>query len=1050
VGLALGTALALGAASAAEPDLAGLAKRAGTECKAGKLDAAAATLDSLVDALDARFGPGHDVTKLVAAKLAGVERARGRQAEAARLDARSGGEKRGSPDKAFERALKKLRACPTSVGKPEQAEVAGPTVRERIKLAKHQYNRGKHRDALLNAKDALREVGPSTPPADLVELHQTLALANDQLGSTESARKHARAAERYARSMKDVEVAVQMALLLAKLGDLDSASQALDAAASSARNARHRAEIAEARGDVALRLGSPHTALEQLDVALAGHRSAFGAKDPATAAVHHRLGDAHRVAGEFPEAKSAYETALAIRKEKLGASHTETAMTLNALGVLYGGLGDWQQADVSFARALGKLEPKLGRSHPETLTVRTNRALARWSAQKSDEAARGYAGVLASLEKSLGAEHPSVAAATRNLADMEFELGRTAQADALLDKALAAQTRSLGAEHPDLAPTRLRRAELLAHRGELAEAAAEIDRTLAALLAARGAEHPTTVHARALRARLAAAQGDDATALRTATENSTALASYTRHTFGAISDRQRALLAENANEVIGSLLSVQKGPARELFVALLPHRDSVLRSIVATRSQGSGTLEELRRRYMAAMLGEGAEAKQRSRELAARIDALQAGSSSGSSPESDPAAVLARACQHLPKDAALVKFVAFERTPRGATLERVASHAALVVRGGDCTVERVALADGDAIERAAETFAAAMREQRSDHAESRAELSELLLTPLRESLAGTSRWLVIPDGALWGVPIGVLPDPEAPDRYLFERVTLGYLTSTFELAETRRGTRVDAASLKALLLGDPTFGSGERGGPVVVTDTGPCQLPPFSPLPGTRLEVEEVGTFVGKATTLTGAKAARKDLEAALGSKPWLLHLATHAYFAGSGCREEKPATAAWAPGATPVAPNPLLLSGVVLAGANEPARVGGGGQPGILTAFEVAGLDLGSAGLVVLSACDTGTGLKKRGQEVQGLRWGFRSAGARALVTSLWLSNDLATRRLMRDFYQHLVSEELEDDVFRGPEALRRAQLAQVESERLVGLKRPLTWANFVFSGVL
>jgi CHAT domain-containing protein len=104
----------------------------------------------------------------------------------------------------------------------------------------------------------------------------------------------------------------------------------------------------------------------------------------------------------------------------------------------------------------------------------------------------------------------------------------------------------------------------------------------------------------------------------------------------------------------------------------------------------------------------------------------------------------------------------------------------------------------------------------------------------------------------------------------------------------------------------------------------------------------------------------------------------------------------------------------------------------------------------VVLSACDTGTGLQLRGQEVQGLRWGFRAAGARALVTSLWLSNDVATRRLMRAFYGELVSEQLESDPFRGPEALRSAQLEQVKGERMLGLRRPVTWANFVFSGVL
>jgi CHAT domain-containing protein len=179
-----------------------------------------------------------------------------------------------------------------------------------------------------------------------------------------------------------------------------------------------------------------------------------------------------------------------------------------------------------------------------------------------------------------------------------------------------------------------------------------------------------------------------------------------------------------------------------------------------------------------------------------------------------------------------------------------------------------------------------------------------------------------------------------------------------------------------------------------------------------------------------------------------LLHFATHAYFAGSGgCVQPADRDGLRD---KPISPNPLLLSGIVLAGANRPTRVGAEGESGILTAYEVAGLDLRSADLVVLSACDTGTGLALRGQEVQGLRWGFRAAGAQALVTSLWRSNDAATRRMMKSFYESLVSDEIETDAFRGAEALRRAKLEQLSNETRLGIRRPLIWANFIFSGVL
>lgn len=1047
--VAVGTLAA--AAPAASADSAARAERAAAYCQSGDADAAARELTALLAEVQTELGENSDSAQVVRLNLAHVQRARGNESEARQLEdlpAESAGK---PPGRALKRALRALRSCATLEPKPaaQGVEVA---LGDRINLARNQLNRGKFREARKVALDAKKSAGADAEPRDLMRLNETLALIHLQLGQTAAALEAAEAADRYAARLGENNVRITVARLALQLGDLEGAGQRLDEIEAAGGSPAERAELEEARGDLWLRLGSPRRALGYLDRALSAHRKVYGASHISTAAVLQLRGDAQRAAGDFPAAMASYNEALALRKSVLGPDHADTARTLNAIGVLRGDLGDWQAADASFGDALRKLEAALGSEHPEILTVRANRALARWGETQSDAAAQGYAGVVDALRAKLGADHPSVAAAVRNLAKMEFELGRSAQAEALLQQALEAQTKSLGADHPALAPTRLARARIQAHRGALAEAAAEVDRAIAVLSTARGEDHPVVVRARALAARIAVAMGDDARAFQQAREASRALARYTRHTFGAISDRQRALLAEDAEEVVGALLSVESAPPRELFLALLPHRDAVLRSIAAGRAAGGGggELAALRQRYVAAVLGAGPNAAKRVKKLAAQIDSLEARAAGGAqTPERDPAEVLARACKHLPKDAALLKLAAFDRTPRGRFGADEPGYAALVVRGGSCAVQRISLPDGAGIQRAAEAFARAMREERADDRASREALRDALLTPLTAALRGAERWLVIPDGALWGVPIGALPDPEQQNRYLFERVTLGYLTSTYELAEAEPGKAIAGHALHSLLVGAPEFGDG--AGPVVLTAAGPCQMTPFEPLPATAREIQDIEGLVGQPTELVGAQVTKSGIESALAGDPWLVHFATHAYFAGGAGCGSSPANGDDLRGEdAPIAPNPLLLSGIVLAGANQPDRVGSGARSGILTAYEVSGLDLQSAGLVVLSACDTGTGLQLRGQEVQGLRWGFRAAGARALVTSLWRSNDVATRRLMRAFYEALASGELEEDAFRGAAALRQAQLAQVETERRLGMQQPASWANFIFSGVL
>ena len=82
-------------------------------------------------------------------------------------------------------------------------------------------------------------------------------------------------------------------------------------------------------------------------------------------------------------------------------------------------------------------------------------------------------------------------------------------------------------------------------------------------------------------------------------------------------------------------------------------------------------------------------------------------------------------------------------------------------------------------------------------------------------------------------------------------------------------------------------------------------------------------------------------------------------------------------------------IAGLALAGANHHRDARSAQNDGLLTVPEISALDLSRVDWVVLSACQTATGTIVPGQGVLGLSWGFRVAGARSLILSLWVVED-------------------------------------------------------------
>jgi CHAT domain-containing protein len=120
-----------------------------------------------------------------------------------------------------------------------------------------------------------------------------------------------------------------------------------------------------------------------------------------------------------------------------------------------------------------------------------------------------------------------------------------------------------------------------------------------------------------------------------------------------------------------------------------------------------------------------------------------------------------------------------------------------------------------------------------------------------------------------------------------------------------------------------------------------------------------------------------------------------------------------------------------------------------MLTAEEVAELDLGAQELIVLSACESGLGHLSAGQGIIGLFGALDRAGTRAVVSALWKVEDRATTLLMESFYRRLWAAGAPI----GPaQALRAAQREMIRGNRTAPtgepFSRPQFWAAFVVGG--
>ncbi len=241
------------------------------------------------------------------------------------------------------------------------------------------------------------------------------------------------------------------------------------------------------------------------------------------------------------------------------------------------------------------------------------------------------------------------------------------------------------------------------------------------------------------------------------------------------------------------------------------------------------------------------------------------------------------------------------------------------------------------------------------------DLSKFFTTPLRD-LDKIETVYLLSDGIVSILPLEVY---SFKSGLVFDYYNVVYLT----LLDIPSQSKVFQKA-KLLSVADPLY--SEKSGY-------------FIPLHETKQEALTISKYVNSSKILTGNKATKENFFSLPLEYYNIIHFATHGVLGGDIPDIDEPA--------------------LVMTSKDD--------KDVFLRASEIAKLDL-NASLVVLSACNTGSGRYFRGEGITGMARAFKLAGSNAVIASLWSVDSYATTKLMENLYRFLAQGYTESEALR------------------------------------
>jgi CHAT domain-containing protein/Tfp pilus assembly protein PilF len=826
---------------------------------------------------------------------------------------------------------------------------------------------------------------------------------------------------------------------------------------------------------------------------------------PLLAASFNNLGGLLKQQGEYARAEPFYKDALAMYqqlypRDRYHDGHPHLAVSLNNLGGLH-----WLQEDYRRAEALGREALEMRRKlyprdrypdgHPELATSLNNLGSLLEAQGEYAGAEPFYKDALAMYQKLYPRDryrdgHPHLASSLNSLGMLLQDMGEYAKAEPFYRDALAMRQKLYPRDryrdgHPQLAESLHNLGVLLEAQGEYARAEPYLRDALAIYAAQLRNFADLKSEAEALN-RLAQFPGT----LNGALVVSRHLPPRAEH-YQPLWQRKSALTRIFERRHLDAL-ATQDDDTRRLALDLRGARDRLARLTVVPLPDPTAHAQRLQ-----ALTEEKERAEQK---LASRLN-VQA------STRKESAASAEDLLRALPRNAAFVDLLRYDSVDRDPEVRGKKGEAwtycyvAFVLRNGE-PVRRVELGATKPIEEALRLWRREIIDWRPDRpattsgADTR--LSELLWKPLSQHIpADTATVYLSPDAALTALPWAALPGRDKGKVLLEEHALALVPHGPWLLQHLLSKPDKEEGPGALLALGAVAYGRApkESAGPptedvsAAATKRGGRRAE-WDDLKATERELEQVIARAGQREVLVrrgtdaGIAQVARDLEQAR-----YAHLATHGFFDDQGTRSvlqltEDDYRRGWRGERVGAGlRSPLLLSGLVLAGANRKDRdrpETWAADGGILLGEDIVGRNLHRMELAVLSACETGLGDVAGGEGVFGLQRAFHVAGCKNVVASLWQVDDEATAALMNLFYARLwhadpakrlpplaALREAQLTLYRQPELVAqfaRGEVRGPKSDKVVkiadyappkpdevlpgGKAHPKQWAAFVLSG--